>query len=322
MNNNEEAGQKSDQLRGEENDKNSPVKQLQKLDQSQEQIPSVKIEITNPMLVTAFNGHLSIAEEYRKLKSRIVQMAKMDKSLQTLLISSSISGEGKSITSLNLAISLAQEHDIPVLLVDADLRRPSLCGYLGLDVNRGLSDCLIDGMDIEEALIETGLGNLTLLPAGKQVMNPVELFSSEKMDYLFEEIKKRYAGGFIVIDSTPVLPFAEAHILSNKVDGVVFIVREGGASMQSVKEALDSLKDSRVLGIVFNSASSVSIGGYYHYGYRYGYRYGYSYDNQTHYHTPDPKDQATDSPPSGKSSKHGIFSRMRKSKAGKSKDSE
>jgi exopolysaccharide/PEP-CTERM locus tyrosine autokinase len=322
MSNNEEAMKKLDRLQGEENDKESSVKQLQRLDQSQKQITSARIEITNPLLVTAHNGHSPVAEEYRKLKSRIVQMSKMDNSLHTLLITSSISGEGKSITSLNLAISLAHEHDLPVLLVDADLRRPSICGYLGLESSRGLSDCLMHGMVLEEALIDIGLGNLTILPAGKQVINPVELYSSEKMDYLFDQIKKRYAGGFIVFDSTPVLPFAEAHILANKVDGVVFVVREGGASMPSVKEALDSLKDSRVLGMVFNSATSVSLGGYYHYGYRYGYRSGYSYDYHSHYNTTDPKDQTTDSPPSGKSSKHGFFSRIRKSKSDKSKFSE
>jgi Mrp family chromosome partitioning ATPase len=193
---------------------------------------------------------------------------------------------------------------------------------MGLEEKQGLSECLMEGIEIDEVLINTGLGKLALLPAGKQVLNPVELFSSEKMDYLLEQIKRRYADGFIVIDSTPVLPFAEAHILANKVDGVIFIVREGGSSLQSVKESLDLLKDSKVLGMVFNSATSVTRGGYYQYGYRYGYRYGYNYDYHSHYHDSEPKDQTTDTPPPGKSSKHGFFSRTRKSKAGKPKDSE
>jgi exopolysaccharide/PEP-CTERM locus tyrosine autokinase len=246
----------------------------------------------------------------------------MDKSLNTLLITSSISGEGKSITSLNLAISLAHEHDLPVLLVDSDLRNPSLCGYLGLENNQGLSDCLMQGLEIEKALIDTGLGNLTLLPAGKPVINPVELFSSEKMNYLLEQLKKRYADGFIVFDSTPILLFAEAHILANKVDGVVLIVREGGASLQNVQESLDSLKDARVLGIVFNGATSGSLGGYYNYDHRFGYRYGNGYNYHTHYPATEPKDRPNGAVSSGKNSKRGIFSRMRESRGGKSKNSE
>ena len=146
------------------------------------------------------------------------------------------------------------------------------------------------------------------------MINPVELFSSEKMDSLYEQIKRLYADGFVIFDSTPVLPFAEAHILANKVDGVLFVVREGGASLQSVKEALDSLKDSKVLGMVFNSSTTSSLGGYYQYGYRFGYRHGYSYDYQNNY-------QTTDAPPSGKSSKNGIFPRGREPKGDKSKKS-
>ncbi len=221
-------------------------------------VPSVTAEIANPLLVAAHNG--PIAEEYRKLKSILLQTTKKNGFQNTIMVTSSVSGEGKSITALNLAISMAQEHDHSVLLVDADLRNSSLGRHLGFESDRGLADCLVDGMDIGEALIKTGLGNLTLLPAGKQVANPVELFSSQKMKDLFGQIKHRYAERYVVFDSPPLLLCSEARLLGSMVDGVVVVVREGGSTLQNVTEALESLKDGKVLGIVFNSASDASCG--------------------------------------------------------------
>jgi exopolysaccharide/PEP-CTERM locus tyrosine autokinase len=234
-------------------------------------VPRVEIELQNPLLVAASNDNVPVAEEYRKLKSMVVQITKKKGFCNTLMVTSAVSGEGKSITALNLAISIAQEHDHSVLLVDADLRNPSLCGYLGLEPHAGLANCLMDGTDIGEALIRTGIGNLTLLPAGKRVVNPVELFSSQTMKDLLDQIKHRYADRYVVFDTPPLLPFAETRLLGTRMDGVVFVVKEGGPSLQSVTEALESLKDANVLGIVYNEASETSLdSGYYSYYYDYG----------------------------------------------------
>jgi len=231
--------------------------------------------LDNPLLVTASDPHSASAEEYRKLKSVLVSLTRQDKFRNTIMITSSVSGEGKSVTALNLAISLAQEFDHTVLLVDADLRKPSLHEYFGLEPALGLADCLHNGIDPGEALIKTGIGKLTLFPAGKAVQNPVELISSQKLAELIQEMKHRYPDRYIIIDTPPVLLFAETFFLSTLVDGVVFIVREGLTSQQNITEALTALKGAPVLGIVYNDVSQ--SGSDNRYGYYYGRQAGEEY---------------------------------------------
>jgi exopolysaccharide/PEP-CTERM locus tyrosine autokinase len=269
----EEAMEKATQLREKEVAPVHREEPKRKLEPLPRQIPSVTIEITNPLLLAANYDNQPIAEEYRKLKSIILHATKKEGFHNTLMVTSSISGEGKSITALNLAISIAQEQNHTVLLVEADLRKPSICGYLGIEAHTGLANCLKDGMDVGEALIKTGLGNLTLLPAGQRIANPVELFSSQKMKDLLDEIKHRYSDRYIIFDTPPLLPFAETRLLGNIVDGVVFVVKEGGTSLHNITEALGYLKDTQVLGIVYNEASVASLSdGYHHYYDSYSYK--------------------------------------------------
>jgi protein-tyrosine kinase len=223
--------------------------------------------LQSPMLVTATDPHSPVAEEYRKLKSMIVSLTRQETFRNTLMVTSSLAGEGKSVTSLNLAISLAQEFDHTVLLVDADLRKPSLHQYFGLDPKIGLADCLRDGVDPGDVLIKTGIGKLTLLPAGKPVRNPVELMSSQRMSELLQEMKHRYPDRYIIIDTPPVLLFAETLALSYLVDGVIFLVKEGLASVQNITDALANLKGTPILGMVYNNVSQESLDSRYYYYY-------------------------------------------------------
>ncbi len=173
----------------------------------------------------------------------------------TLMVTSSIPGEGKSITALNLAISLAQEYDHTVLLIDADLRRPTIHTYLNMQKKKGLADCLTGEADLSEVIIATGIGKLSVVTAGHEVSNPAELFSSSRMKDLLEEIKHRYHDRFIIFDTPPLLPFAETLSLAHLVDGVVFVVKEQLATQTNVKDALEALKGCKVLGIVYNDTS-------------------------------------------------------------------
>ena len=273
----EKALEKAAELRNKHQDSSSPVSN------SPERIPDLRrklfpeskqsITIDNPLLVPSIAPHSPIAEEYRKLKSVLVKLTRQAGFHNTILITSAVAGEGKTVTALNLAISLAQEHDHTVLLVDADLRRPSIHSYLGITPDKGLSDCLINDLDVSEALINTGIGRLVLLPAGKEVTNPVELFSSQRMERLMFELKHRYPDRYIIIDSPPVLPFAEVHTLSHLVDGVLFVVRERLAPFDAVKEGLATLKGCSVLGMVYNNVEmSLQEDRYY-------YRYASSYQS-------------------------------------------
>lgn len=214
-----------------------------------------KVSTDNPLLVTLNDPNSPIAEEFRKLKSILVKMTCGNDFKNTLMVTSSIPGEGKSITALNLAISLAQEYDHTVLLIDADLRRPSVHRYLNIERKKGLAECLMGDADLNEAIIPTGIGKLSVITVGCIPPNPAELISSNRMKNLLEEIKHRYHDRFIIFDTPPLLPFAETRSLAHLVDGVVFVVKEKLASQTNVKDALDALKGCNVLGIVYNDAS-------------------------------------------------------------------
>jgi protein-tyrosine kinase len=204
------------------------------------------------------------AEEFRKLKEALVKVIKSpDNFNNVILISSAHHAEGKSLVTANLAISLAQEYDHTVLVVDADLRLPSCHRYLDFPNEQGLADCLRDNLDLSKVLINTGIGKLVLLPAGKAAKNPLELFSSNSMRQLLVEIKERYRDRIILIDTPPVLLFAETRTLADLVDGAILVVREGKTSLEDVQEC-QRLLNNKVLGLVYNATDYIQpFGGYY-----------------------------------------------------------
>jgi exopolysaccharide/PEP-CTERM locus tyrosine autokinase len=198
------------------------------------------------------------AEEYRKLKEALVKQTKGESLRNLIMVSSPSVADGKSVTAINLAASLAMEYDHTVLLVDADLRAPACHRYLGFQPEFGLSDCLVNGKDIGEALIKTNIGRLAFLPAGRRIPNPGEVFASNAMKALIREMKDRYPDRYIIIDTPPVLPFAETRSLSHIVDGVLIVVREGKTSMNELGSAMRALQNN-VLGAVYNASSQAEL---------------------------------------------------------------
>lgn len=228
--------------------------------------------IHNPFLVTATGETGPASEQYRKLKSAIVKLAQLGRFDKSLMVTSAIGGEGKTLTSINLAITLAQEFDHTVLLVEADIRRPTIMKYMEMEAHVGLTDCVLDGIDVGDVLVKTGIGKLSILPAGRLVPNPVELFSSNRMQNLLLEVKNRYPDRYVIIDTTPLLPFAEPQFIASVVGGVLFVVREGYTSTDKAVKALGLLKNHNLLGVVCNGMSQVHSGGKHgYYGY-YGYK--------------------------------------------------
>jgi protein-tyrosine kinase len=212
------------------------------------------IIIDNLMLATTREEKTVVAEEYNKLRSAVIALTKGDDFLNTLMITSTASEEGKSMTALNLAISLAKEYDHTVLLVDTDLRRPSIHKFLGIQPEVGLTHCLRDNLPIEQALIKTGIGKLVVLPAGEAVENPVNYLSSNRMKQIVRELKNRYEERYVIFDTPPALPFADAGILAGLVDATLFVVREGRADMEDVQKVLEDFKGRHLLGVVYNDA--------------------------------------------------------------------
>lgn len=228
------------------------------------------LKVSSPYLVSLTDPGSPVMEEYQKLKSVVLKLTNQGDFSNVIMVTSSLSGEGKSITAFNLAVALAQEYDHTVVLVDADLRRPTIETYVGLGDGPGLTDCVVHGADVGQALVKTGIGKLSILPAGSRITNPVELLSSNRMKDFIGEMKRRYPDRYIVIDTPPLLLFAESRVLASMADAILFVVREGHVPLNQVKEALNMLKGDKLLGVVYNDATS------YHYD-RYHYYSSYAY---------------------------------------------
>jgi len=233
------------------------------------------MRIDHPSIVAARSADSPVSEEYKKLKSRIVDLTTKEGFKNTLAVTSSVSAEGKSVTAVNLAVSLSQDYDRAVILIDADMRRPTLHTYLNRTPGKGLSDCLLGGIDPDAALMPIGSRKLTFMPAGRKIDDPVEFFASRRMQAFIQELKTRYADRYIIIDTPPILLFAETRKISAFADGTILVVKEGLATVENISEAIDILKGTTVLGIVYNHASLHNLNGrsYYHY---YSHYYGTS----------------------------------------------
>lgn len=208
-------------------------------------------------------------EQFRTLRSRLYRVREAQP-LQTLLISSAISGEGKSLVAANLAHAFVRQHGCRALLIDADLRAPRLHTLLGAPQTPGLADFLKQSETTEIDIIQRGnQGKLCFIPAGNRAPNPSELISTGRLKYLLDRIKPLF--DWIIIDSPPALPVADASILSGVADGVLLVVRERITPSEVAQKAIREFPDSRVIGVVLNSVKETAE--YAHY-YGYGDRKG------------------------------------------------
>ena len=261
----ENALEKASNIRAKENAGSRPVVQLDSEKGEKKKLDAPK----HPYLVTVTAPDSPAAEEYRKLKTMVIKLTKQDAMQKVIMVTSCTSGEGKSLTTINLAVSLAQDVSHHALLIDADLRRPSLDRYLGINAKIGLSDCLLDGVSPSSAIIGTGIPKLDLLPAGKGARNPVEVLSSPKMRALLGEVKRYYPEQYVIIDTPPILPFAETQVISMLTDCVLFVVKEGESTVQELQDAIEIMHGARLLGIVFNDATTGGLDNRYRHYYRY-----------------------------------------------------
>ena len=193
------------------------------------------------------------ADRIKILRTQILNYMR-DVGGNTLLIASANSGEGRTVTAINLAIALSQQIDGTVLLVDSDLRKPSIHTLLGLDVDKGLSDYLRGKADIPELLINPGIPRLVILPGGKPIANSSELLGAPRMKLLVKEIKERYADRIIIFDSSPLLTSADSFVLSRFIDGILIVVEAEKTTQEDLKRTIELLKERPVIGTIFNKA--------------------------------------------------------------------
>jgi exopolysaccharide/PEP-CTERM locus tyrosine autokinase len=186
-----------------------------------------------------------------------------------IMVASSLPGEGKTFCAVNLAISVAMELDHTVLLVDADVARPSIGRYLQLTPGSessqiGLMDILLnDKLDLADAILKTNIDTLSLLPAGKSHQRATELLASQAMSALLDEIANRYPDRIVIFDSPPLLLTSEARVLASQMGQIVLVVAAESTTQHAVKEVLRQLKSCPNINLIYNKAKTLSSGDYY-----------------------------------------------------------
>jgi exopolysaccharide/PEP-CTERM locus tyrosine autokinase len=229
---------------------------LEEINYSQTRTVPVNHEVMRRhRLITDLDGSL-MAEEYKLIRTHILQRTR-SQGKNVLMVTGPMAGEGKTLTSINLAIAIGQEMSHTALLVDLDLRFPSVTDYLGIRVKKGVVDYFKSGISIPELLIHPeGLGKLVILPAGRPVAEAVELLSSPQMVELVREMKHFYPDRYIIFDLPPVLYYADALAFAPLMDGIIMVVEAGRTAREDIVRAADLLKGFPVMGFVLNKLDS------------------------------------------------------------------
>lgn len=217
-------------------------------------------------LVAALAPHSLAGEQYRSLRTRIKQ-AGNGRALRVIAITSPAKGDGKSLTAANLALTMAQEFNQRVLLMDGDMRRPTVHTLFGIAPSPGLSDVLMGAADVDQALVTLPEYHLTLLPSGPPPGHPAELLGSTAMRRVLDTLRTKFDR--ILVDMTPVQPLADLHVLAPMVDGLLMIVRAGVTPKPAIEHALSGLDLTKVLGLVLNETGADATSRYNYDGYGY-----------------------------------------------------
>ena len=191
---------------------------------------------------------------YKVLRTKIQQMTRSN-GWNTVMITSPRPGEGKTLTSINLALTFSRAFNQTVLLVDSDLRHQNVHRVLGFKSDSGLIDYLEQDKPLKEFIIWPGVDKLTLISGGRTIQNSTELLGSPKMKAVIEEMKSRYDDRYILFDAAPVLIGADALALAPLVDCIIMVVEEGRTSTKDVQKALEMIPREKFLGFVLNRQS-------------------------------------------------------------------
>ncbi|MGX4668307.1 CpsD/CapB family tyrosine-protein kinase [Cerasibacillus sp. JNUCC 74] len=215
-------------------------------------------------LIAKLNPKSPISEQYRTIRTNI-DFASVDQKIHSLLVTSSGPGEGKSMTAANLAVVYAQQGK-KVLLIDADLRKPTVHYTFRLDNLRGLSNILVGENTFNDVIHSSNVDHLDIMSCGPIPPNPSELLASKKMEKLLEELKASY--DLIIFDTPPVLAVTDAQVLANIVDGTLLVVRSKHTEIEGAQKAVESLRPAKakLLGTVLNDRIKKQSNYYYYYG--------------------------------------------------------
>ena len=219
----------------------------------------------SPDLVSIVNPSSAEAELFKVLRGKIL-FPTAGKPPKSILVTSAAPGEGKSFIAANLAVNLAHGIENHVLLLDCDIRRPTIHKLFGFGKVAGLSEHLLNGNKLTSLLLESGVDKLTILPSGKPPANPSELLSSDKMAALIEDLKSSDDDRFLIIDSPPPTLAPETVAMAKHVDGIIVVIKYGSTPINLVEELIENLGREKILGAVVNRFDSRISAKYYGYG--------------------------------------------------------
>lgn len=211
-----------------------------------------------------------IADDYRQIKRPLIERAFSGETKSTnvrvIMTASALPGDGKTFTSVNLALSMALEKDVSVLLIDADVAKPHISELLGITAERGLLDALRDeALSIESMVLPTDVPGLSVLSAGTASSTATELLASSRMERILEELCAHDPKRIMLLDSPPLLLTTESRVLAAAAGQVVLIVKAGVTPQQAVLDALDLLGNDKSVGLVLNQSDEAKHAGYYEY---------------------------------------------------------
>lgn len=224
-------------------------------------------------MVTPDGERTQISEEYRLVKRPLLSNAfrRDGKAIargNLIMVTSALPGEGKTFTAINLAMSIAQERDQTVLLVDADVAKASIPEFLGIPYEKGLLDVLADpSIPLSDVMIRTQIENVSILPAGRRHRQSTELLASEAMRKLVDDLATRYPDRIVIFDSPPLLATSEASVLGSHMGQIVMVVETGKTPQEAVREALNHIDQCEFVGVVMNKGIAATRDGYGGYGY-------------------------------------------------------
>jgi receptor protein-tyrosine kinase len=207
----------------------------------------------------------ALADQFERLAATLLDLRRTQ-SLRTVMVTSAVPGDGKTLTSLNVALVLSESYRQRVLLLECDLRRPSLASALGLPLASGLSDAIHARGDHAAAYVEL-TDRLTVLPAGRPDPDPLSGLVSAGMQAVLRDAAEKF--DWVILDTPPLGAAADAGLLTPLVDGIVLVVRAGATSLQAVQRTVEALGQEKIIGVVLNGAhggaSESDYGSYYHY---------------------------------------------------------
>lgn len=237
----------------------SNLRRVAKIDFTHTKIQPVSYNVLKNNKIISLFPDYRVSDQFKVLRTQVLKKLEQVGS-NILMITSSNPGEGKTFTSINLGVSITQELDRTVLIIDADLKNPTkshfdfATDFFSIDVEKGLADVLLGNVKLADALINPGVDKLTVLPGGYFLHNSSELLGSPQMELFIDDVKSKYKDRVVIIDTPAILSCADSVVLSKFIKNVLFVVEEERTSSEDIRQSMKLLSDAHIIGVIINKS--------------------------------------------------------------------